>query len=219
MPRPTLHPPDAILDAARSVVLRTGARSATVEAIAEESGAPVGSLYHRFASRDELLARLWIRAAQRSQRALIAAARRERDALEAAVGAAVALCDFAISNPEDARLLVSIRLSDLLAGEPSLAIAEELHELNRPLGEIYGELARRLYGSARSAPRRRVDYACGDLPIATITRRLRRGERLTAGDREMLETAVRAVLEAGFESRAAASEGGRRRGGAPTEEA
>ena len=48
MPRPELHPTDSILDAARGVVLEQGLGAATVAAIAESSGAPVGSIYHRF---------------------------------------------------------------------------------------------------------------------------------------------------------------------------
>ena len=61
MPRPQLHPTDAMLDAARDLVLRAGPRATTIEAIAEASGAPTGSIYHRFRSRDELLATLWTR--------------------------------------------------------------------------------------------------------------------------------------------------------------
>jgi hypothetical protein len=44
--RPELHPTDAILDGARGVVLEQGLGAATIAAIAESSGAPVGSIYH-----------------------------------------------------------------------------------------------------------------------------------------------------------------------------
>ena len=67
MGRPQLHSEDAILDAARTLVLEVGARSATVTAVAETSGVPKGSIYHRFASLDDLLAEMWIRAVRRSQ--------------------------------------------------------------------------------------------------------------------------------------------------------
>jgi AcrR family transcriptional regulator len=53
MTRLTQHPADDILDATRKLVLDKGVKSATVDAIAAESGAPVGSLYHRFGSRVE----------------------------------------------------------------------------------------------------------------------------------------------------------------------
>ena len=73
MPRPTLHSTNAILDSARKLLLEQGAGSATIEAIAGASGAPTGSIYHRFGSRDAMLARLWIRAVRRSQENFLAA--------------------------------------------------------------------------------------------------------------------------------------------------
>lgn len=51
------------------------------------SGAPKGSVYHRFGTLDELLAPLWLRAARRSQAAFLAALDVE-DPTEAAVSAA-----------------------------------------------------------------------------------------------------------------------------------
>lgn len=55
MPRAVAHDAGAILDAARGLVLEGGPRAAGVAAIAAASGAPVGSIYHRFGSRDGLL--------------------------------------------------------------------------------------------------------------------------------------------------------------------
>jgi AcrR family transcriptional regulator len=54
-----LHTEESILDAARQVILQRGLRSTTVAAIAETSGASIGSIYHRFVSVDDLLACLW----------------------------------------------------------------------------------------------------------------------------------------------------------------
>jgi AcrR family transcriptional regulator len=62
-----------MLDAARDLLLARGSGSATIEAIADVSGASTGSIYHRFGSRDGLLTRLWIRAVYRSQASFQAA--------------------------------------------------------------------------------------------------------------------------------------------------
>ena len=74
MARPRLHDPDSILDATLTVVLDRGAPEATIQAIAAESGAPTGSIYHAFGSREALLARMWVRAARRSQERFLEAA-------------------------------------------------------------------------------------------------------------------------------------------------
>src|SRR5689334_7011428 len=73
MPRPLLHDPDAVLDAVRDLLVEGGPRAAGIRAIAERSGAPSGSLYHRFGSRDELVARAWLRAVRRFQDGYVAA--------------------------------------------------------------------------------------------------------------------------------------------------
>ena len=82
-----------MLDAARDLLLEDGSGSATIEAIASSSGAPTGSIYHRFGSRDELIARLWMRAVYRSQASFVAALERH-DPKEAALAAALSIIDF-----------------------------------------------------------------------------------------------------------------------------
>jgi AcrR family transcriptional regulator len=72
VPRPTCHPIDTLLDVARDLVVRDGARAVTVDRIIEISGAPKGSIYHRFSTVDDLLAAMWIRAVRRSQVAFLA---------------------------------------------------------------------------------------------------------------------------------------------------
>ncbi|MET0995380.1 MAG: TetR family transcriptional regulator, partial [Mycobacterium sp.] len=48
MAPPRKHETDVILDATRALVLAEGPRAASVAAIATASGAPAGTLYHRF---------------------------------------------------------------------------------------------------------------------------------------------------------------------------
>src|SRR5262245_50905391 len=55
MPRLAKFHDAQFLDAARRVVSRQGPSGATISAIAQAIGAPTGSLYHRFPSRDVLL--------------------------------------------------------------------------------------------------------------------------------------------------------------------
>ena len=59
------HITDAdLVNAAARTCARLGLSRATIEAIAKEAGVPVGSVYHRVASRAALLAEVWIAAAQ-----------------------------------------------------------------------------------------------------------------------------------------------------------
>src|SRR4030095_5436616 len=127
-----VHTKDAILDAARELVLERGVQHATVSAISEESGAPVGSLYHHFGSRGGLVAELGGRGVPRSQATFLAAARRP-NAEAAAVGAALSIHDFAREHRDDARQLVSFRREDLLHDTPSPRLRPALPDLEQPL--------------------------------------------------------------------------------------
>jgi AcrR family transcriptional regulator len=193
MPRPQLHPSDTMLDAARDLLLERGSGSATVEAIADLSGAPTGSIYHRFGSRDGLLTRLWIRAVYRSQASFLVALEHE-DPRTAALAAAQSILEFCEQEPADARLLVSFRREDLIRTAPSGQLADELKELNRPLEAAVVTLARRLYGRPSRAAVNRTLLAVFDLPYGAVRRYLITGTKIPAGLRDHVARAVEAVL-------------------------
>jgi AcrR family transcriptional regulator len=196
MPRPTLHTADAILDSTRDLLLEQGHGNATIEAIAKTSGAPTGSIYHRFGSRDELLARLWIRAVRRSQREFLAACETE-DPRAAALGAARSIIQFCRRNPADARLLVAFRREDLMQASESDEVRTELEELNRPVKRAIVELSERLYGSKGRRALDRTLMATFDLPYGAARRYLITGDPLPRQLEADVTAAAEAVLDLG----------------------
>ena len=183
-----------MLDAARDLLLGEGSRSATMEAIADASGAPTGSIYHRFGSRDELIARLWIRAVYRSQASFVAALEQD-DAREAALAAAMSIIDFCEEHPADAQLLVAFRREDLISAIPRGALADELETLNRPVERAIVQLARRLCGSRSRAALDRTLLVTFDLPYGAARRYLITGTPLPTGLRTDLARAIAAVID------------------------
>lgn len=161
--------------------------------IARLSGAPSGSIYHRFSSLDELLAQMWIRAVRRSQAEFEKAAGTP-DPLEAAVAAALSVYDFCARHPADARLLLAFRREDLLGGPLTSAAKEELARLNEPVQEMIVDLTRRLYGRASRPKVDLVALAVFDLPYGAVRRPLLVGQKLFPSRRIALAAAVRATL-------------------------
>lgn len=196
MPRPRVHDLDAVLDGVEEL-LASGEREVTIRAVAERTGASSGSLYHAFSSRNELVARAWLRAAQRF---LDLQAEAVDDALssdaperarEAVVVAASTLADLQDLAPNSARLLVENRRDVLLAeGLPDAARADLL-----ALDTALRELLRRLADAALGRhDRQAVDVIAVcvvDLPSALL--RPRRG-RVVSG-RLALRSAVNGVLD------------------------
>ena len=171
MAPPRKHETDVILDAARALVLAGGPRAASVAAIAQSSGAPAGTLYHRFGNRDGIVAAAWLRALERFQaRALAAGSEAPGEALGAATAMAVAAISFARELPQDARLLLTIRPTDLLDGEPEPSFQQTLAAMNAPLAVRVHELAERLYGCRDQRQIDAVNRAVADLPYAVVRR-------------------------------------------------
>lgn len=173
MAPPRKHETDVILDAARALVLEGGPRAASVAAIAKNSGAPAGTLYHRFGNRDGILTAAWLRALERFQARAMAAgsdAAGSDAAEDMAVAMAVAAVRFGRELPDDARLLLTIRPGDLLDGEPDAAFRETLAAMNAPLTERVRTLARRMYGRGDARSVDAVARAVADLPYAVVWR-------------------------------------------------
>jgi AcrR family transcriptional regulator len=188
---PRKHETDVILDAARALVLDGGPRSASVAAIAQASGAPAGTLYHRFGNRNGVLTAAWLRALERFQARAMAA---DADtALECAVTMAVAAIGFAREHPDDARLLLMVRPSDLLDGEPDAAFEKALADRNAPLLQRVRTFAQELYGSSEPRCVDAVARAIADLPYAVV-RRHAYDDPLPAWLEEDVAAAARALL-------------------------
>jgi AcrR family transcriptional regulator len=194
VPRKTLYPAETMLDVARDLLLDDGAHAATIEAISSASGAPTGSIYHRFGSRDELVTRLWMRAVRHSQTAFLGAVD-VGDPAASAVQAGLSIFDFCRAQPRDARLLVSFRYEDLVRAAPVQgALADELRELNRPVEAAVADLARALYGRATRSALDHVLLVVFDLPYGAVRRHLIAGAQPPERLRGDLASALQAAI-------------------------
>ena len=173
MAPPRKHGTDVILDATRELVLAGGPRAASVAAIAKASGAPAGTLYHRFGNRDGVVTAAWLRALERFQARALAAGSGTADPADAAVAMAVAAIGFARELPQDAQLLLTMRPGDLLDAEPGPGLQQTLAAMNAPLVQRVQELAGRLYGNRDERAVDAVNRAVADLPYAVVRRHAR----------------------------------------------
>ena len=86
---------------------------ATIEAIGRAVGAQTGSIYHRFDSRDVLLAEVWLRAAAACQTAFFARLA-GAEPWEAGLTAARYMAQRVREHPDEARLLLLHRREDFV---------------------------------------------------------------------------------------------------------
>lgn len=213
MPRPRVHDLAAILDAAEGLLADGPSSALSIRSLAEATGASSGSLYHAFGSRNELLGRLWARAAgdylgelRRGVDGALDDARPDHAAaVAAAVAAATTLARLREARPTRARLLVRHRRDELVGDALSPALAEELLGLQRGLDDELRRLAGALWQRADRAALEVVAACVVDLPVALL---VPRRPRVVDGA-ALVGAAVRGLLASPPPTPA---EGGRRAG-------
>jgi len=148
--RPAKFTSEQILDAARDAAVEHW-RDTTITHVAERVGAPTGSIYHRFPSRDALFGSLWARSIHRFHQGLLLAAEIENPHASMAAMARH-IPRFCRENPGEAKAMTLYRLSDLLPKIPAEQRAELATinddvdtELRRVTARRYGRLTDRRY--------------------------------------------------------------------------
>jgi len=190
--RPAKFTEDQILDATLQLVASGGPGAATMAAIAEEVGAPVGSLYHRFSSRELLLAGLWMRTVRRFQRGFLDALA-DSDVDAAATNAALHSLRWAREHLDETRVLLLHRREDLAARWPD-ELGDDLAQLNDGVAAALQEHARRRYGSDGPERMQHLLFALADVPYAAMRRYIAAGEPPPATIDDLVTTTCRCVL-------------------------
>jgi AcrR family transcriptional regulator len=169
MPRAPQFDQAQILDAAERLIARHGPAGATIGAIAQAVGAPTGSIYHRFDSRDVLLAEIWLGAATAFQTTFF-----ERLAgpapWEAGLGAALYMAQRVRERPREARLLLLHRREDFVDRGWPVNMRRRAEQLGRQVEAELRAFSRRLCSRQDARTVRSITYALVEAPVAAVRR-------------------------------------------------
>lgn len=183
-----------IAGAALRLVAERGPGAVTVADVAAAVGAPTGSIYHRYRSREELLAELWMDAVESFQDELVAALERAAD-VEGAVAAALLMAAWTRAHPLEARLMLLHRRQDFVAGEWPPGLVERAAALEPQLGAPLRAFARRVLGRADAEAMARARYALLDAPFGGIKPYVQSGKPPPPVVDALIAATVRASLE------------------------
>ncbi|MGJ3509179.1 TetR/AcrR family transcriptional regulator [Enemella sp. A6] len=156
---------DGILDAAAQEV-RAGGREVRIGDIARRLGAPTGSIYHRFGSREELLVRLWLRSVRRFHVEYLAAADRV-DPEQAVLGMAECVVTFTRDHQDDAVAMTLYRQSRLLETAPE-ALRDEVAKVNDAIHARMAELAVMRYPQPEARHHSLIRIAAAECPYGLV---------------------------------------------------
>jgi AcrR family transcriptional regulator len=175
MPRPSRFSEAQILDATAAIVAARGPGAATIGAIGNMLKAPSGSIYHRFASRDALLGRLWLSKAAFFQNRF-AAALADPDANKAGLAAALSIPRAVRDDFAGARIMLLHRRDDFLDGEWPPDMAAEAMRLKHQIDDAMNDIARRLFDRATPEALQLANFAIIDVPFAAVRRHVANNE-------------------------------------------
>ncbi len=189
MGRTAKYTPEQFVDAALDLAVEKGPTAVTMSAVAGKLRAPIGSVYHRFASRDVLLAKLWLRTVRTFQEGFI-------DALRSKGGIEAALYTpgWVRAHPKEAKLLLVYRREELVAGPWPEEIRSLALSLARELDSAIERFAEELFGAVTEVALLRVRFVLIDVPYAVVRRSLVAGEPLPDAVDELVSETYTVIL-------------------------
>lgn len=190
MPMPSRYRTDELLDHALRLFADGGLDAVSISGLSRASGAPSGSLYHRFDSRDGLVAALWLRTVERFQEGYLdALAHADADAAaHAAVGYVLA---WVRARPAEGLLLSRHGATDVLVESLQDDLVARLTSARERLEDAIGSWRAR---HPRRPSGARARFALVDLPYGAVRPYLSDGRAVPAELDAVVDDALRAAL-------------------------
>lgn len=158
--------------AALDLLSEKGLTGVTMTGIANRIEAPIGSVYHRFQSREILLAELWLELIESFQNGFIKTLRQKSKEQ-----AALFTLKWVRQHPNKARVFLLHRREELMNGEWQDSLKKKAEKLTKELEEAITEYTSLLYGNVSKENKARVVFALIHIPSAAVRPYLEKGQK------------------------------------------
>ncbi len=192
MSRPPKYSSEQILDAVIEVLRGCTPAALSITAVAEALKAPSGSIYHRFASRDALVASAWLRTGEDFQ-ARLSQALRGPEPRQAGLDAVGYILDWARRRPVEASFFLLHSRAEVTTSEWPPELARRATRLGNDTTDTLRTFAARLPGVSLA----RARFALLDVPQAAIRRCVATGSALDGEVQYLVEESVSGLLFGG----------------------
>jgi AcrR family transcriptional regulator len=177
------------LSAAQAIAAAEGPAAVTIASISARLGAPTGSFYHRFASRNVVLGELWLGTVL-DFREGISAALDAGDGLRAALHTPA----WVRAHPDNARLLLMYDRKDFVQGEWPEELRERVAEMTQRMEAGSLRQARVIFGEDGREEVRLAQFLISEVPVAAVRQHLVRREAPPPLVDRLIRTTYRAVV-------------------------
>lgn len=163
---------EQFVNATLKIAAGQGPAAVTIAAVAQEVNAPVGSVYHRFLSRNVLLAEVWLKVVSSFQGAFL-------QALEKGIGLEAALHTprWVRQHPAEARILLLYRREELAEGDWPDNLKKRVLLIKDALDNGIADYVRRTFGKVDRRGINLTVFALIDVPYAAVIRHIRQGKK------------------------------------------
>ena len=198
MARTRLYPLDDLLDVAEQIVTSADPAGLTLRALAAASGASNGTIYHAFRSKEELLARLWLRCSERLDSVTNEALEATQGGVESGVDAVVAVAQapvvFADRYPTSAQLFFAQRSEQLYSSDIAPEVRSALEASRRRFVSRLRLLATGMWDRSDAVAVEAITACVVDIPGGLLQRNLTTHGKVEGASGARIDAAVRAVL-------------------------
>ena len=189
MGRKPLFKHEEFIDAAIQLIAEKGLGRLTIAALSERTGAPIGSVYHRFPSRDVLMAELWLKIIESFQNDFL------RLLAEDGLKATLFGLEWVRAHPHEARVLLLYRREDLTGGEWPRDLQNRARRLSDEMDEGIRLFTKKMFGRVTRELIDRVLFVISDAPIGIFRRYLQYNIVPPESVGELLRETYNAIME------------------------
>ncbi len=180
---------DDFINAAQDLLAKKGPSGVSISSIAQACKAPVGSVYHRFASRDILMVELWIKLIESFQKEFLVALNND-DGLNAALHT----LNWVKRHPNKARVFILYRREELTTEKWPESINQRVQQLSQELTDGLHAFTRRLFGEVSEQSLTRVTFTLIDVPHSAVRKYLEAGKTIPAAYSDLVKETYFALL-------------------------
>jgi AcrR family transcriptional regulator len=180
---------DQVLSAAIALLAEGGTQGVTMAAVGRRAGAPIGSLYHRFPSRDHLMARLWLSIVESFQDGFL-------KALAGGDGLSAALYTprWAREHLNEGKVLLLFRREELMTGQWPDEMRDRAAALGRELTDGVSAFVRAHFGRVTAETMGTARFVLIDVPYGVVRPHLERDEAPPPIVDRLIEKTYRAIM-------------------------